>query len=376
MFESFHGEPSSRVEEFIEQEHFHGHLAELGTLVSMKFKTPSGSKVELEFCTEGPQSSNNPDWYARGHKMALGKLHKTFYSAWAAIVPKPKNKSDLAQAERAFLDGWFDGTLKRLKINPAKPVSEMSAAEINKALDQLDKQDSKFTSEMIAAGRGNERFSDWSKKDDALAQYGLKLFRQRMDLKAEMERRYGPKVPSRLPRGFGPIKGRNPGPFSEAGKLAGSAWDATTKPLTDFTGTVGKAGGYLDGKLGKALKGHKGKKKNPATADSTTLLCSNEHGTQLYFIGGDQSVDLFAIHMSDPGWLKDSMILGEVKEITYCTRKDFDNFEEVDYYHALGEETGERPQLRYDTLNKRLYLDGGQYRIEKPLVGTSPGIEN
>lgn len=96
-------------------------------------------------------------------------------------------------------------SVQHLKGNP-KPIAEMSGPEINKALDRLDKLDSKFTEDMIAAGRGYERFSDWSMMTDPLALHGLDLFRQRMALRAEMERRYGPGTPGRLPKGFGPIR--------------------------------------------------------------------------------------------------------------------------------------------------------------------------
>ena len=50
------------------------------------------------------------------------------------------------------------------RYNPE--VSQMSAAQINKALDKLDEQSSKLTHEFIAAGRGNERPSEYLKMDD------------------------------------------------------------------------------------------------------------------------------------------------------------------------------------------------------------------
>ncbi|MDA4120391.1 MAG: hypothetical protein OK436_07365, partial [Thaumarchaeota archaeon] len=119
-------------------------------------------------------------------------------------------------------------------------------------------------------------------------------------------------------------------------------------------------------------------KRNPdsdAISSSTTLLCSNEDGNQLYLLGGDQSLDLSSIHM-DGDWERDSMVIGVVCEVTYRTEKEFDKFQLTDYYHRLGEETGDEPMLRYDRMNEKLYIDGGKYRIERPLVGVSPGIEN
>jgi hypothetical protein len=104
-------------------------------------------------------------------------------------------------------------------------------------------------------------------------------------------------------------------------------------------------------------------------------LATNEDGTQLYLEGGDQGVDLKALHM-DGAWERDDMILGPLFELTYRTRKDFDKFEVVDYYHELGEETGDLPLLRYEPRSPHLYISGGKYKIKKPLVRTSPGIEN
>ena len=43
--------------------------------------------------------------------------------------------------------------------NP-KPASQMTAGELNKALDKIDAQDSKLTQAFISAGRGNERASE------------------------------------------------------------------------------------------------------------------------------------------------------------------------------------------------------------------------
>lgn len=142
-----------------------------------------------------------------------------------------------------------------------------------------------------------------------------------------------------------------------------------------------------------------GRKSNPVSLDPA-LLCSNEDGTQLYIQGGDQSVDLKSIHMADVP-VKDSMVLGEAYFVSYFTEKDFDNHQPTIYEHDLGEESdppkpkyrkdevhtaanrpglgqgsGCYPTVRYDTLNQRVYLDGGDYKIEKPMMGTSPGLEN
>jgi hypothetical protein len=96
---------------------------------------------------------------------------------------------------------------------------------------------------------------------------------------------------------------------------------------------------------------------------SGTLLCSSEDGKQLYLRGGDQSIDLDAIHMSGEEWLRDSMLLGTILKLTYRTAKKFDNLKVLDYEHKLGEESGVKPELIYDVLNNQLSVAGGQYDV-------------
>lgn len=81
----------------------------------------------------------------------------------------------------------------------------MTAGQINKRLDQLDKESSKLTDEMIAAGRGYEKPSETFTKSDPLAERIKRNFNERTNLQREIEHRYGPGAPSRLPRGFGPL---------------------------------------------------------------------------------------------------------------------------------------------------------------------------
>jgi hypothetical protein len=109
-------------------------------------------------------------------------------------------------------------------------------------------------------------------------------------------------------------------------------------------------------------------------------LASNEDGTQMYFVSGDQSLPLSKIHMDGDDYKKDSMVIGEVYFLSYFTEKDFDDFEPIIYEHELGidEDTKKKlpcPTLRYDCLNEKIYLDGGAYIIKKPMFETSRGIE-
>jgi len=92
-------------------------------------------------------------------------------------------------------------------------------------------------------------------------------------------------------------------------------------------------------------------------------LASSPDGRQLYIVGGDQSLDLGALKISGKKWERDSMVLGVLDEFTYRTEKGFDNFKLSDYYHQAGEESGVQPMLVYDTINRRMSIVGGQYRV-------------
>lgn len=92
-------------------------------------------------------------------------------------------------------------------------------------------------------------------------------------------------------------------------------------------------------------------------------LAANPERQQLYFVGGDQAVDLAEIGMEDEAD-KDHAFLGEVTGIVYYTKKGFHNFAPTDYDHRFGEEGGRLPKLSYDVINERLYLSGGSYHIQ------------
>lgn len=92
----------------------------------------------------------------------------------------------------------------------AKSVACMTAGEINKALDRVDKERSKLVDIFIAEGRGHERYSETAVKTDPLAMRSNRNVEEGRALRNEIARRYGPGAPSRLPRGrsFGPIGGK------------------------------------------------------------------------------------------------------------------------------------------------------------------------
>lgn len=101
----------------------------------------------------------------------------------------------------------------------------------------------------------------------------------------------------------------------------------------------------------------------PTNKRDQVLVTSSEDGKQLYFVGGDQEVPLAKLKLSGKKWKRDLMVLGRLHKLTYRTQKGFDQFETIDYYHKLGEVTGECPILLYDHLNKTLSMAGGQYEV-------------
>lgn len=95
--------------------------------------------------------------------------------------------------------------MKTYKISTKDPAT-MTAGQINGELDKLSNQGSELGHLMIEAGRGYERPSEYLKMDDPLAMELRKNAERRMKLRIEIEMRYGPGAPSRLPSGgfFGP----------------------------------------------------------------------------------------------------------------------------------------------------------------------------
>lgn len=94
------------------------------------------------------------------------------------------------------------------------------------------------------------------------------------------------------------------------------------------------------------------------------LLTANPAGTQLYLVGGDQSVDLKAVGLTGHQANKVDVALGIAVEITYRTQKAFDKFATIDYFHQTSEETKDQyPVITYDTVNKTMKIVGGSYRV-------------
>lgn len=93
-------------------------------------------------------------------------------------------------------------------------------------------------------------------------------------------------------------------------------------------------------------------------------LAANPAANTLYFVGGDQSLPLAELGLDKPAYTKDNMLIGTVHELTYSTRKKFDNLQQIDYYHGLGEVSKECPVLMYNPITKQLAMVGGAYEIK------------
>lgn len=371
MYESFHGSPSTGITEVVEEEHYHGNLAELGELVELGVETLSGYEVTLTFSDDNGKK-HNPGrkrnlWpfssftkttirhvgtgrkygvvgHARGYAIYKREGHE---GEPEYVVPKldPESRFESLSEAKRFIGAQAKG-------NPGKQGPLASSMKlVGEGMNAIMRADSKLGK---ALNPSQDRFLlfNVSLQDSPPDENGtvrgtlvrvsrgtpvevLQTKKHRMLVKADLSGR----------------------------PLWGWTDDSNVSARAKYRSTHGEDPEEMY-------------RTNPDHRQSgPVLLCSSEDGEALFLIGGNQEVDLAKIHM-DGDWEKESMILGECFFVSYLTQKDFDQDKPTIYEHSLGEETGECPMLRYDSVNKRLHLDGGQYRIEKPLWKTSDGIEN
>ena len=95
---------------------------------------------------------------------------------------------------------------------------------------------------------------------------------------------------------------------------------------------------------------------------SVVKLASSPDGRQLYFIGGDQDIDLEAIGFTESEE-RHRMLIGVLYELTYRTKKAFHKLKTTDYYHQLGEDTKNQPMLVYNPYSERMGVVGGDYPV-------------
>ena len=388
MYESFHGAPSENVTEFDEEEHYHGDLAELGILLGLKVRTVTGYDITLQFedaeWEDGEPKESNPlhdTWLARKLAEIVGRSTGRNWIPWKTL-----GKEADAYREEARLAG--KGVSARVDR-----VGRFGKYTYEVLVDREQVRG------MLHAQARNPRKGtgpNWMEGASAGAQYAKQMGHTELS-DAELAKAADDEIRERKikDKGYG-IKPRI-WPRYKLGFVAGykiyRLWESARAenpkrgPFGEAYRTAKDVGGYLDKRLGKALG-------NP-TSSSPTLLCSNETGNQLYFVGGNQYVDTGSLELKP----HDSIVIGEAWDICYKTTKDFDDHQTIEYIHGFGDEeahpkvrgdlwenakppeelfgTGDLPNLRYDCLNHKLYLDGGVYFIHKPNDGsTSPGIED
>lgn len=166
-------------------------LATASTTPAPKIRTPVRSAVEL-----------------------LGDIETELRAAESVKGTKrDQAKIDALRAKSDWLAKQIESPsapeLERIEPSPKPKASKrpqtLTASEINRELDDLDKQSATLTDQMIAAGRGTELPTETFRKDDALSMRAKSIFERRSELHGEIAARYGPNAPSRLPpRGFGP----------------------------------------------------------------------------------------------------------------------------------------------------------------------------
>lgn len=98
--------------------------------------------------------------------------------------------------------------------------------------------------------------------------------------------------------------------------------------------------------------------------DPPTRLAANAQGTQLFVLGGDQSIRNLQDFGTDTD--KEKVELGEAVKVVYRAAKSQTDFKTTDWEHKFGEEGGRRPIVGYDKSTRRVFILGGSYRIEAP----------
>jgi len=99
------------------------------------------------------------------------------------------------------------------------------------------------------------------------------------------------------------------------------------------------------------------------------VICDGA-GRQIYFVDGNQDL---SPHLAKFGVANNGhVLLGKVREIYYGEAKDHNEIDPnyrgkyVQWEHRFGEVSGIMPELYYDAGMKRMLLERGNYRVEKP----------
>jgi hypothetical protein len=110
--------------------------------------------------------------------------------------------------------------------------------------------------------------------------------------------------------------------------------------------------------------------------ESAPLIVSDSSAKQIYFVGGNQDISsTFRSFLDqDPSQVVINeglrvVTLGQGRRIDYQGRKEHvADPDEDKWKHDHGEENGVLPTVLFDTRNKRLLYEGGDYRIDGPWI--------
>lgn len=164
----------------------------------------SAKSVETELLTQLKTANR----FTADVNTAYASMMGSFYSVQAARLGITPEEMYVKYPLRIQAESPAGGAT----MEQGADVAALPAAKINKELDRLDAEQSKQADELIAAGRGNETAQETMAKSDPLAERFKASVARRQELRREIDARYGPGAPNRLPKGFGPRQKLAQGP--------------------------------------------------------------------------------------------------------------------------------------------------------------------
>ena len=121
----------------------------------------------------------------------------------------------------------------------------------------------------------------------------------------------------------------------------------------------------------KPAKGGQVQKISFGEGDGAPIIVSDSSAKQIYFVGGNQDISgaLTAFGDFGTGSMDGVLTLGQARRIDYQGRKEHVASPDEDLWkHEHGEENGVLPTVLFDSKNKRLLYEGGDYRIDGPWI--------
>jgi hypothetical protein len=99
------------------------------------------------------------------------------------------------------------------------------------------------------------------------------------------------------------------------------------------------------------------------------IVVCDSTAKQIYFVDGSQDITACLEAFLGAGAREGVVTLGQARRIDYQCRKEHVASPDEDLWkHDHGEENGVLPTVLFDTKNKRLLYEGGDYRIEGPWI--------